>query len=82
LARNLSIFKKKNLVLEIITTQGLSILSYFPLEKGSGHPRIIQEFVVDHSNPWAYFDGASQQNNLICAGGELFSSSRKIIASN
>jgi hypothetical protein len=36
-------------------------------------PRIIQEVVVDYTKMWAYFDGASQQNNLVWGGrGAIF----------
>ena len=42
--------------------QGLSILSYFPQTKDHPARRIITEELIDQSYPWAYFDGASQDN--------------------
>jgi ribonuclease HI len=67
LARNSTIFKDKASIPEIIAAQGLSILSHFPQEKDIPAICINLPELIDSSNPWAYFDGASQ--NQLCGGG-------------
>jgi len=37
---------------------------------------------MDHSKPWAYFDGASQQNNLFCGGGATLYLNKKTCLQN
>jgi ribonuclease HI len=71
LARNSSIFKDKTPTPDIIAAQALSILSHFPQEKEEGAIRIPPVVQIDHSLPWDYFDGASQNNNQICGGGAI-----------
>jgi len=71
LARNSSIFKDNTPTPDIIVEQVLSILSHLPQEKKEraiGIPPIVQ---IDHSLPWDYFDGASQNTNQICGGGAI-----------
>jgi hypothetical protein len=51
--------------------QSLSILSHF-LQGRDEHPaRIVEAKFVDHSQPWSYFDGASQKNGQNCGGGAV-----------
>ena len=68
-ARNLAIFQEKASSPELVAKQGLDILSYFPQSKDQPAPRIISAELIDHSFPWAFFDGASQENK--CGGGAL-----------
>jgi hypothetical protein len=63
-----------SIVPEVVVAQGMGILSHFPQSKDLGPPRFLWEVEVDHSKPWAYFDGASQQNGLVCGGGASFTS--------
>jgi hypothetical protein len=56
----------------IIVAQGLSILSHFPQGKDHKPVRAIMEETVDSSRPWAYFDGASQNDSQISGGGLSF----------
>lgn len=71
MARNASIFQDINSIPDINAAQGLSILSHFPQDKGTAPVRFIQQEQVDFSRPWAYFDGASQNNNAQCVGGAV-----------
>jgi hypothetical protein len=69
LAHNKAIFQDFPSLPEIIVAQGLSILSHFPQEKDIPAIHIIQPELIDRSSPWAYFDGASQNENQQCGGG-------------
>jgi hypothetical protein len=54
-------------------TQGLSILKHFPQSNPENPPRQIRIKVIDKSNCWAYFDGASQNNSQVSGeGGVLY----------
>lgn len=69
LARNASISNAHSSIPEHIVAEGLSILSHFPQGKDHNPVRPVVEELVDHSRPWAYFDGASQNDSLVCGGG-------------
>lgn len=71
LARNASIFQENPSSPERVAIQGLGILSHFPQEKGSSPIWPVQEITVDFSYPWAFPDGASQNNYQQCVGGPL-----------
>jgi hypothetical protein len=71
LARNAMIFQDKSSLPELLVSQGLSILEHFPQEKGVRRGRVLQEVSVDSNRPWAFFDGASQENNTCCGGGAV-----------
>jgi ribonuclease HI len=49
--------------------QTLSILSHFPQEKNNPIVWNVQIECINHSRPWAYFDGASQNDGQVCGGG-------------
>jgi ribonuclease HI len=67
LARNTTIFLDKASSPEKTAAQSLSILSHFPQTKKGPSIQPIQTETIDKSKPWAYFDGASQ--NQTCGGG-------------
>jgi ribonuclease HI len=69
LARNVAIFKEKMSLPELVVAQGINILTHFPQEKEVRRPRQIFEEVIDQSQPWDFFDGASQNNGESCGGG-------------
>jgi ribonuclease HI len=71
LARNSAIFHNKPSIPEITVENALSILAHFPQDKDTPTIRVIQAEQIDSSTPWAYFDGASQNNNQVCGGGAL-----------
>jgi hypothetical protein len=55
----------------IITAQRLNILFHYPREKGGGPMRGSPSEKIDHSIPWDFFDGASQNSIQSCGGGAL-----------
>jgi hypothetical protein len=59
----------KLLFWKLIAAQGLSILSHFPQDKEASNIRSFQEEQIDFTRPWAFFDGASQNNNSISRRG-------------
>jgi hypothetical protein len=65
------IFRENLFLLKSLQSKSLNILSHFPQEKGRDMIWQVQEEVVDQTKPWAFFDGASQNNNLLCGGGAL-----------
>ena len=67
LARNRDIFLEKASSPEEVARKGLDIIAYFPQERNTPPPRIIVPEQINKNNPWAFFDGASQ--NLTCGGG-------------
>jgi hypothetical protein len=54
-----------------IAAQILSILVHFPQGKEAPQIRQVMEEQVDRSRPWALFDGASQNEGLLCGGGAV-----------
>jgi hypothetical protein len=69
LAQNSVIFNEKYSIPEHIVAQSLSILSHFPQGKDEPQVRNVVAETVDQTKPWAYFDGASQNDGQICGGG-------------
>lgn len=70
IARNSLISKGVTMVPEITAAKSLAFLSSFPQSIERFKARQIQEEDIDKSNPWSYFDGASQNNG--CGGGGIF----------
>jgi ribonuclease HI len=54
-----------------VVAQGINILTHFPQEKEVRRPRQISEEVIDQTQPWDFFDGASQNNGECCGGGVI-----------
>jgi len=67
LARNNAIFKDKPCLPEITAAQSVGIFISLPEHLRAANQRRIMEVEIDHSRPWAFFDGASQNN--VCGGG-------------
>lgn len=69
MARNRAVFQDKPSTPELVAHNCTNILSYFPQKKNPPVPRIISEEVINKQKPWAYFDGASQNED--CRGGAI-----------
>eukprot|EP00253_Pinus_taeda_P007952 PITA_07952 len=67
IARNKSLFQDKEIPVAITATQGAAIYSSLPVPKDSSPQRIVPELQIAEGIPWAFFDGASQ-NNIAGAG--------------
>ena len=67
LAQNTTIFQEKASPTEVLAKQGLDLLSFFPQIKDALAIHVSVEDSIDHSFPWDFFDGASQEHN--CGGG-------------
>jgi hypothetical protein len=54
---------------ELIVAKILIILSHLPQGKAVPPVRLVVEEIVDHSQPWDFFNGASQNDGKIYGGG-------------
>jgi len=70
LARNKAIFNDRPSLPAITAAQSHGILKSLPEYVRAANQRRILEVEIDHSQPWAFFDGASQ-NNLSGGGAVL-----------
>jgi len=70
LARNKAIFNDKPCLPEITAVQSVGIFKSLPEHLRAANQRRILEVEIDHSRPWAFFDGASQ-NNMFGGGAVL-----------
>jgi len=68
LARNNSIFKEQNPLARHITVGCTTIYSSILNSIREAPPRPVREEKINEGIPWAYFDGASDQNNKFGAG--------------
>eukprot|EP00253_Pinus_taeda_P028824 PITA_28824 len=62
ISRNRAIFQDKDSSVEAIVIQSTSIYSNIPESEEERMPRQIKEEQIKEGVPWAYFDGASQNN--------------------
>lgn len=62
IARNRSIFSDKETPVETIALQCTAILSNIPESEEKRNPKQIRAEQIKAGVPWAYFDGASQNN--------------------
>lgn len=62
IARNRSIFMEKETTAESIAIQSSAILESIPDSEEGSNTRQIREEQIREGIPWAYFDGASQNN--------------------
>jgi len=69
LARNQAIFKDKPSLPEITAVQSVGIFKSYPEHVRAAKQRRVLDVEIDQSRPWAFFDGASQNN--ICGGGAV-----------
>ena len=69
IARNNLIFSEKCCTLEITTTLASGILTAYAQHIRVKNQRDILEVEIDKSFPWAFFNGAAQEN--ICGGGAI-----------
>jgi hypothetical protein len=67
LARNSLIFQEKTIAPQVTAAQSLSIFSHFSQNPTKSGPKSHTPEQIYFTKPWAYFDGASQNN--ICGGG-------------
>jgi len=70
LARNKAIFMDKPSLPAITAIQSHGILQSLPEHVRAANQRRVLEVEIDHTQPWAFFDGASQ-NNLSGGGAVL-----------
>ena len=69
IARNNLIFSKKCCTPEITATLASGVLESFPQHIRVKNQRDILEVEIDKTVPWAFFDGAAQENR--CGGGAI-----------
>jgi len=69
LARNNAIFNDRPCLPELTAVQSVGILKSLPEHLRAEKQRRDLEIEIDHSRPWAFFDGASQNN--ACGGGAV-----------
>jgi len=69
LARNNAIFNDKPCLPEITAVQSVGIFKSLPEHLRAAKQRRVLEVEIDQSRPWAFFDGASQNN--VCGGGAV-----------
>eukprot|EP00253_Pinus_taeda_P033161 PITA_33161 len=62
IARNRSIFQDKGTPIAITASQSTAIFSSIPEPKEAHSQRIVPEMQITEGIPWAFFDGASQNN--------------------
>jgi len=62
IARNRNIFQEKETEAVSIAVQCLSIYSNIPNSEDEKEPQKVEEEQIKEGVPWAYFDGASQNN--------------------
>ena len=68
LARNRVIFNETTFPLANLAAEGVAIFDSIPTPPDKGPVRIIQPEIINVSLPWAYFDGASDVNDICGAG--------------
>eukprot|EP00253_Pinus_taeda_P001568 PITA_01568 len=78
IARNKSIFQDKSTPSAITASQSTAIFSCIPEPKEGHSQRIIPDLQISEGIPWAFFDGASQ-NNIAGAGLVIFESSTHVL---
>eukprot|EP00253_Pinus_taeda_P013898 PITA_13898 len=78
IARNKSIFQDKSTPSAITASQSTAIFSCIPEPKEGQSQRIIPDLQITEGIPWAFFDGASQ-NNIAGAGLVIFESSSHVL---
>jgi len=66
---NKVIFQDCRVPLESIAAQVVSIVQHFKVLEKPSQPRGIREENIDKDVPWGYFDGASQEQQMLCGGG-------------
>jgi len=69
LARNNAIFNDKPCLPEITAVQSVGIFKSLPEHLRAAKQRRVLEVEIDQARPWAFFDGASQNN--VCGGGAV-----------
>eukprot|EP00253_Pinus_taeda_P031398 PITA_31398 len=62
IARNRSIFQDKDTPIALTAVQGAAIFSSIPRPKESSSQRNVPKVQISEGIPWAFFDGASQNN--------------------
>ena len=67
IARNKAIFKDLPSMPAITGMMGVGFYNSFPVYIRATRERRLLEVNIDRSSPWAYFDGAAQNN--MCGGG-------------
>jgi len=69
LARNKAIFNDKPSLPEITAVQSVGLFKSLPEHLRAAKQRRVLDVEIDRSRPWAFFDGASQNN--MCGGGAV-----------
>eukprot|EP00253_Pinus_taeda_P008065 PITA_08065 len=63
IARNRSIFNEKATPVEVIAIQSSAILASIPEPEGPSSPNHRKDILIKDGIPWAFFDGAAQNNS-------------------
>ena len=62
-------FQDCRIPLETVAAQAISIVHHFRPPNRPCKIKYIRDDHIDKTMPWGFFDGASQDNQLLCGGG-------------